>query len=339
MTGDFHTRWFAIGLGLSICLLALLLWHVDLRQLGQIFLQVNGYMIAVPAFIALTTLPLRPWRWQMIFLPQIRPKWLSCFGVLSVGNLANNLLPGRGGDLLRCFLMSGKHSVRGATMVLGTLALEKVLDGLALLSVLLLSIYFFDPPQWFWQLAILSSAIFGIAVVLLALLRYRAGWLLKQIRALSQRVHLESLGEKVAVLFEHFADGLTAISSPVQMTALVLLTIAIWAAEAALIWGLALTLGISLSLAAAAFVSASLGLGLMVPAGPAFIGTYEFFCVAALGLFGVRAESALALAVLMHAWMILATTIYGFVGLNVIGMKFSHLYDRQTYTLAHRGSV
>jgi uncharacterized protein (TIRG00374 family) len=252
--------------------------------------------------------------------------------------MANNLLPGRGGDILRCFLVSGRGSMRGASMVLGTLALEKVLDGLALLSVLLLSLCFFDPPKWFWQLGLFSGATFGIAVALLALLRHRASWLLLKIRSLSQRIHLAAFGEKAADLFERFADGLTAMGSPGQMAVLILLTVSIWATEAMLIWGLALTLDISLPLPAAAFVSACLGLGLMIPAGPAFIGTYEFFAVAALGIFGVRAESALALAVLMHAWMVIVTTVYGFVGLNVIGIKFSYLAGREIHGPANRGA-
>ena len=338
VTRDFRGRWVVLGLVVSFCFLALLLWHVDLGQSWQILVQVDGHLILLPVLVTIATLPLRPWRWQVIFPPRMRPPWLSCFGVLAVGNMANNLLPGRGGDLLRCFLISRKHSVRGASMVLGTLALEKVLDGLALLTVLLLSVYFFHPPKWFWQLGIFSSVIFGIAASVLALLRYRAGWLLTQIRWLSQRIRLGALGEKIADLFARFADGLTAMGSPRQMAVLVLLTLAIWSAEAALIWGLALTLDISLSLTAAAFVSASLGLGLMIPAGPAFIGTYEFFSVAALGLFGVRAESALALSVLMHAWTFLVTTMYGLIGLHVIGIKFSRLSRGEIHELATGGS-
>ena len=74
----------------------------------------------------------------------------------------------------------------------------------------------------------------------------------------------------------------------------------------------------------------------MIPAGPAFIGTYEFFSVAALRLFGIGAESALALAVLMHAWMVVVTTVLGLVGLNVIGSKFSHLADGEIHGSANR---
>jgi hypothetical protein len=120
------------------------------------------------------------------------------------------------------------------------------------------------------------------------------------------------------------------------MTKLVLLTILVWVGDAALIWGIALVLDLSLSLPSAVFVSAVLGLGLMIPAAPGFIGTYEFFSVAALRASGIGSESALALAVVMHAWVFLATIILGFIGLSLVGMRFSYLIRSQVQEGAER---
>jgi uncharacterized membrane protein YbhN (UPF0104 family) len=41
----------------------------------------------------------------------------------------------------------------------------------------------------------------------------------------------------------------------------------------------------------------------MVPSAPGFLGTYEFFAVASLGLFGIAPSPALALAVTMHIYL------------------------------------
>jgi uncharacterized membrane protein YbhN (UPF0104 family) len=68
-------------------------------------------------------------------------------------------------------------------------------------------------------------------------------------------------------------------------------------------------------------VSAVLGLGLAVPAGPGFLGTFEFFAVAGLSLNGVETESALALALLLHAWSFLATSIFGLIGVATAGLS------------------
>jgi uncharacterized membrane protein YbhN (UPF0104 family) len=63
----------------------------------------------------------------------------------------------------------------------------------------------------------------------------------------------------------------------------------------------------------------------MIPSAPGFIGTYEFFSVAALGLVRVEPTSALALTLVMHSWSLLATTAFGFVSLAISGVRFSQL--------------
>lgn len=55
------------------------------------------------------------------------------------------------------------------------------------------------------------------------------------------------------------------------------------------------------------------------------IGTYEFFSITALKLFGISSGSALTLTLVMHAWSLIATTLLGLIGLWMSGMSFSQL--------------
>ena len=151
---------------------------------------------------------------------------------------------------------------------MATLGLEKALDGLALLAVVLFSFCFFSPPKWVGQLELFSGFVFTSALTVLLLLRYRMGWFLILIRSLFRNVHLEALGEKVVAIFVQFGEGLSILNSLRQTARLIGLTILIWACEATVIWRLATTLQIHLSLPAAVVVSAVLGLGLMIPAAP-----------------------------------------------------------------------
>jgi hypothetical protein len=72
-------------------------------------------------------------------------------------------------------------------------------------------------------------------------------------------------------------------------------------------------------------VSGILGLGLMIPAAPGYIGTYEFFSVAALSLFGVEKENAFAFTLLLHGWVFLTVTGLGLVSLTISGIHISDL--------------
>ena len=236
---------------------------------------------------------------------------------------------------MRCFLVAPRASLAGASLVLATLGVEKVLDGLALLAIVLFSFLFFSPPQWLTQLELVSSIVFASALAMLFLLRYRNSYFLMLMQSFFQKVHLERLGEKVVTIFTKFGEGLSILSSFHQTAKAIGLTMMVWAAEAVLIWGLALALQISLSLTAAMVVSAFLGLGGMIlPAAPGSIGTYEFFSITALRLFGIDSESALALTLVMHAWSFIATTLLGLIGLGMSGMSFSQLLRGRSWKQA-----
>jgi uncharacterized protein (TIRG00374 family) len=229
--------------------------------------------------------------------------------------MANNLFPARGGDLLRCLLMTREHKLNGASLALATLGLEKVFDGMTLLLVILFTVVFAGSPDWLARMGLFSCLFFGGSVAVLLLLHFRSVWLIEAIRSLFRAVRLVALGERMVTLLASFVEGLTVMSSPFRLVGLILATIVIWLGEAAVISALGLTLNIGISFPAAILVSAVLGLGLAVPAGPGFVGTFEFFAVAGLSLTGVEAETALALALVMHAWSFLATSSFGLVGI------------------------
>jgi len=235
--------------------------------------RLNGPFLLIPLAVFFVNLPLRAWRWQLIFPSSSRPTLGSCLTVLGIGNMANFLLPGRAGDLARCVLVGRAGSLTESSRTLATLAVEKVLDGLALVGMVLFSVWALRPPQWVVDLLRAAILIFGAALVLLVLLRYQTRVLIDHVRRAFRAVHLSSLEEKFDGLLTSFADGLSAVSSAGQMLTLLLMTAMIWTTEAAVVWGLAGALGLAVSFKSAVVASAVLGLGLMIPAAPGGLGT------------------------------------------------------------------
>jgi uncharacterized protein (TIRG00374 family) len=296
---------------------ALFLWlalrNADLRQTWFRLRDLDGRYLLFPAGVTLLNYPLRGWRWQRIFPPHARPGFGDCLQTLAVGNALNNFLPGRGGDLARCMLVSRKTSLASGTLALATIGVEKILDGLALLAVVLLSFRFVSPPQWIARLEIAAAAIFGGALAVVILLRYRSQWLLGFVERRFRAAGWAGWGERVARLGNSFAEGLHAVASLRDMAVLLAITAAIWTTEAGLVCGLAWALRVPMSPGAGFMVCAVLGLALMIPAAPGALGTYEFFSSAAIALTGVSAANALALTIVLHAWVLLATTGAGLV--------------------------
>lgn len=302
-----------VGAAFSILFLWLALRSVDFRETGLRLQQLDACYLLLPLAMTALNFPLRGWRWQRIFPPHVRPGFWSCFQVLLMGNAINNILPGRGGDVARCLLVSRNVSLAGGSLALATLGIEKILDGVALLVVVLCSCWFLSPPHWMWQLGIGSAVVLGVAIAALYILQYRSEWCLACLRALFRQCGLRVVGEKVVQLGSAFAGGLHVISSPLQMSGLLLITAAIWTTEVILIYALGRALHLHVPISAALVTCAVLGLGLMIPAAPGSIGTYEFFSVAPMKLMGLAAANALALTLVLHAWVLITTTAAGFI--------------------------
>lgn len=328
MGRKFRVQSAVVGVLIGLGCLAILLKQVDLKQSWNALGRLNSPYLLVPVAVFFVNLPLRAWRWQLIFPASWRPSLAACLTVLGIGNMANFLLPGRAGDVARCVLVGGSGSLTDSSRTLATLAVEKVLDGLALVGMVLFSAWELHPPQWVLELIRVAILIFGGTLVLLVALRYRTRSLIDAVRRAFRWMHLSSLEERFDGLLTSFAEGLGAVSSAGQMLTLLLMTAAIWTSEAGMIWGMAGALGLAVSLKSAVVASALLGLGLMIPAAPGGLGTYELFGTEAFKLSGIAASGALALTVVIHAWVFVANIVVGICLLAVKGISLAQLRNQ-----------
>lgn len=192
------------------------------------------------------------------------------YGLLVVGYMGNNVLPARGGDAIRAYLMArvGSTSVRN---VLGTLVAERVLDSLFLTSLFALLAYGLmrgiDVPGG--QGVLLGA---GVVVALVAL-----SWLVIQVAGRHRR------GREVVAFLAPLASSTRQLRGAHGLT-MIGLTAAIWLVEAGEILALGKAVDLDMSVGEALYVIAVTGVFLLIPAGPGHLGTLE-----AGAAFGVRA--------------------------------------------------
>jgi hypothetical protein len=138
--------------------------------------------------------PLRAFRWQLIFPRQARPGYRLAFRTfaIGIGRGTNNFVPGRAGDVARCVLISRDSRVTGTSLARATLAIEKVLNRLALLAIVLLAFVFISPPLWLTQLAIAAVVVFGGGLAVIYAIRFKPQWFLTMVQAILAAMHLSS---------------------------------------------------------------------------------------------------------------------------------------------------
>jgi uncharacterized membrane protein YbhN (UPF0104 family) len=108
-------------------------------------------------------------------------------------------------------------------------------------------------------------------------------------------------------------DGIAGVFRPRRAFGFLMLTVVIWAIEVLIVFITARAVGLDLALGNALFVLLAIAVGTMVPSSPGFVGTYEFFGVAALGLIGITGSAALACILLQHLVTLVGSSLIGLI--------------------------
>jgi uncharacterized membrane protein YbhN (UPF0104 family) len=294
-----RARRLALALGASISLAALVLQLIGVsprsiwdhaRSMG-----VGTFTIAALGWVLLVCT--QSLRWHMLAVGAARVRWPESLAMRLVGNVANTILPARGGDVVRVELLSRIGAVPRAKAV-GVELTDVWVDKVGWLPALLFVCAFGAPPSW-----VLRAAPFCVALPFVAYglwlassrLRGRWGWV------------------------EAVASGM---SRDWRRTALVALLIAPlpWMLETAVIVAASRVAGLPIDMTQAFAMLTALNLALVVPM-PGNIGTTEASATAALVAFGVPLDGAAAFAVVYHLGQLVPIVALGLGAVVVLAAR------------------
>lgn len=299
------------GLAVSLTAMAWLLGNFDLREVAGTLARADVWTLSPLPLILIASFALRTQRWRLVVEHEPPVRWWSGFRALMIGYLLNNVLPARAGDVARA-LELGRTEQMSRTKVFATLVVERTADlafMLALLSMVLLS--YPAIPNWLKQAGVVVAAITALAIALLTVAHTVGERVIPWLHSRLLVRMPEAAAARVKGILNSALAGIAGGFRPNRFAGFLALTIAIWALEVALVWLIARAIGLDLAPGNALFVLLLIAIGTMVPASPGFVGTYEFFGVAALGMLQVYGPQALAFVVLLHLTTLLGASLIG----------------------------
>ena len=231
---------------------------------------------------------LRAYRWVYLLRPLARDPIPvgAVLAVAFVGFLAIMLLPLRSGEFARPYLISTRGHV-GMSAAFGTIAIERVIDGLVLSAALTVCLLVTplqpDAPSWTRLVGVLTLGIFVAAAGVLVLLLWQGEPALVRLERLGNAV-LPGLSRKVAGVLREFVGGLAALPSRGHLMPFVAMTVVYWAINGLGMWALAQGFGLSISLTGAFTVMSLLAVGILLPTGPGHFGNFQASVAAALAI-------------------------------------------------------
>lgn len=235
-----------------------------------------------------------------------------------VGLTAIFLLPLRLGEFVRPYLLAKKSAKLSGSALLGTAVVERVIDGLMMTGLLFVTLATYRGDQatsFAMTTGIISALIFVGALTFCLLAIWRLEWTLSLVHKLFGIVSTK-LAHKLAGLLGDFIEGFRVLIKAKSLGRFMLLTAIYWATNALSMWLLArFGFGLTLSLWDMTTVLALLVIGIMIPAGPAMAGNFEYFMTRALAMFiGATAlAQATAFAATVHILQFLVICSPGFV--------------------------
>ena len=312
-----------LGILISVVLFYLSVRDAHLGEALSYLGQINGwYFVPYSILIALEVL-LRGWKWQLLLWPVKHCSFWKLSSATLIGLMANNVLPARAGEFVRAYVGARLQNLSYGTSF-ATVVIDRVLDGLTVTVIFLVTILLADVPDEFKVLGYVATAIYLVALVVLIGLMVREQGTVRLLGVLL-RPFPSRFSAFVLRSLTSFVHGLHSLRSLKLTIGTVIISIFIWVGYALSLYLTFLAFGINLSFLNAFVTLLLLTILLTVPSTPGYFGAMEAGITAGLRLAGVDPSQALAVALVYHVTQYVPITVAGLIAVFLEPISMSEI--------------
>jgi len=316
----------AIGIILSLAFLYLAMRDIDWPELFALFGQASyGYLGLAFVLIAAISM-IRALRWHLLTRQDPGVSLSSLYHLVNIGYFFNNILPAKAGEFIRGYL-AGRKLTGGYGQAASSLLVERLLDVLSVIVILVLLLPVIAIPEWVRRGGLMfgALAVAGIAALLImARIGPRAiDWVWRwvgRVPVLGRPAVRSALAELVG--------GFGVLLEWRRLLGVVAATAAVWLGYATLNYILLFVFRLQyLPFSAAALVLCATGFSMMVPSSPGAMGVFEWSGVQGLAVYGVDQGVAFGYMLGLHLFTNLTLILLGLVGMLAQGISYQHVRD------------
>ena len=328
-------RWITLlGLGIAFGLLWWLFRDEDPAEVWSHIRGANFGLLLLAVALTTATFPARAIRWRYLLAPaQPAAPFRSRFEAVCIGFMANNLLP-RVGEFARAYAYSRREPVPAAT-AFATLVVERFLDGIAILLLLLVALASPGfpagdlPPEIVTGIRVVCVFL-GLVVVGSAFLLAAPGPAMGAAAWFARTLLPARWADGFVKLLGSFVEGLASLRGWRLMLPALGWSLGVWTLQSFSFWIGFLAFDIHLAFDAALFTNGSVAIASTIPA-PGFFGTFHAAAKLALAnLYGVPEANALGFAVGWHLGSFFPITIIGLWYARRLGISLRQMGSRRT---------
>jgi uncharacterized protein (TIRG00374 family) len=308
----------ALGYCLSVGCLAWLLHGYPIKEeLIPAIRDLDWKWVIVAVLADLAVYVAHGWRWRTLLGPVIRLRFWRTVQAVYIGLFANEVLPLRTGELIRCYLLAHWTPLR-LSLSFASAAVERLIDGLLLVAAFLVTLAFVHGvPTDLVLLVKVLAVLLLLGTMLLALIVIH-----------KQEAHAVLAESRWSATLRHVIEGLHLMGNLQTLGITSAISVFYLFLQVFSVYALMKADEMDLSFWAAFGILTIIRLGTVVPNAPGNMGLVNLVCVTALRLFDVETNVAKTFSIILFGALTVPLLVGGAVAVALTGVNIGDLRDR-----------
>ncbi len=288
---------------ITVALIGSLMAKLDLHAIWADLSKARWPYLLAAASLNIVVIALKTLRWQWLMKPAQSSGYSSLFNATMIGLAGNNVLPARGGDWLKIYLL-GKWEGASKAMLASITGLDKLFEALSILVLFGILSFHSTFPSWVQQGTLIISIVTAVSLAICVLLMQHHR------RSVSE--NNETAG-RISRLLSNLGSGMLLLERKRMIAITLGLSILVCLLQIETIHLCQLAFNAHLDLWVPALIFVAINLAIIVPSAPSGLGPFEVAAVLAYAWIGVSAETAFSIALCYHAVQFIPVTAVGAV--------------------------
>jgi len=301
---------YAVSIGCLIWVYRGFDWKAELPRLAA----TDWRWVTLAAVADVVVYVIQGWRWNLLLSPLKQVSLLRTIQAIYIGLFANEVLPLRSGEVIRCYLQ-GRWNHMPFSVLVSSAVIERLFDGVWLVLGFYAITHFVELPRLLVEASkVLALVLAGVGVLVAIVILYKG------------HAHEAVARRRWGKVLRHVVDGLHTMGNSPSFHLAALLSLLYLALQIVPVYALFRGYGLELGFGAATVVLVVLRLGSIPPQAPSNVGAFQFFTILGLQLFGIGRPDATGFATLLFVVVTVPLWLVGFIALIATRMRLEEIH-------------
>jgi len=300
---------------ITIAAIYFIFTKIDLKDLLLEISSANLSWIFITVLLTFISYILRSLRWNYFFNKHYLTKY-QAISTLFIGFMMNNIIPARGGELIRAHICS-KIIKKSRTITIASIFSERICDGVTL-SIIFLSVFLFFGFENVSKELIYVAILFSLALIFVFIILAFRQFIINLYNKFNvDNKYINYIFEKIMEI----VDGLKPLKTKNKIFFIILFSFFIWISELLAFYSIMYAFNVIPSLNIAVMFLIAVNFSSLIPAAPGAWGVIEAIVPSILVPFGIAYSKGLSMTITQHLIQYLVVCIPGIIFFIIYNRK------------------